>query len=49
MKSLFTKRLTSTLANFEKKNTFLRIYGHLLSADGSKSISIKGGCKSFGK
>ena len=32
-----------------KKVTFLRIYGHLLSADGSKSISIKSACKSFCK
>ena len=28
---------------------FLRIYGQLLSADGSKSISIKSACKSFCK
>ena len=49
MKSLFAKRLTSTLANFENKVTFLRIYGQLLSADGSKSISIKSACKSFCK
>ena len=39
MKSLFAKRLTSTLANLEKK--LHSSYGQLLSADDSKSISVK--------